>query len=243
MKTFAIVALAAPALSAAVPRIELNMAAMKKLNTAATDNSGARLQQHVTPIYHKHDGGSNGGPAYQPNGSEVTSVQDWTERCPVKTSTKENCPQPSAVAYDHHNGQLEVNERLFLIDQDNKDFVEVNGAKVQLPVECKAGSKACTKVDFQTRSTYLFKYDAMDKAGNHAEQVVFALIIDDTKAPVVNVDIYGCHEGTRCSPSTCQGAGLACAANKDDQDMCEHFARTRPQWGCEWKQSTPGRDC
>merc|ERR1719261_1939233 len=133
MKTFAIVALAAPALSAAVPRIELNMAAMKKLNTAATDNSGARLQQHVTPIYHKHDGGSNGGPAYQPNGSEVTSVQDWTERCPVKTSTKENCPQPSAVAYD----------------QDNKDFVEVNGAKVQLPVEYKAGSKACTKVDFQ----------------------------------------------------------------------------------------------
>jgi hypothetical protein len=243
MKTFAIVALAAPALSAAVPRIELNMAAMKKLNTAATDNSGARLEQHVTPIYHKHDGGSSGGPAYQPSGSEVTSVQDWTERCPVKTSTTENCPQPSAVAYDHHNGQLEVNERLFLIDQDNRDFVKVDGAKVQLPVECKAGSKACTKVDFQTRSTYLFKYDAMDKAGNHAEQVVFALIIDDTKAPVVNVDIYGCHEGTRCSPSTCQGAGLACAANKDDQDMCEHFGRTRPQWGCEWKQSTPGRDC
>ena len=81
------------------------------------------------------------------------------------------------------------------------------------------------------------------RSGNHAEQVVFALIIDDTKAPLINVDAYGCHEGSQCFASTCQGKGLACAANKYDQDMCEHFGRTRPQWGCEWKQATKGRDC
>ena len=225
VRTFALAALplAASAATMAIPRIELNMAAM-----------GARVEKHVVPIYHKHDLA-----AVQPDGNEVTSVQDWTERCPVQTSNAQNCPQPSATAWDHHNGKLDVQERLFLIDSDNKDTV----GTVKLPVECKAGSKACTGVDFQKRSTYLFKYDAMDKAGNHAEQVVFALIIDDTKPPVINVDAYGCHEGSQCIASTCKGKGLACAANKYDQDMCEHFGRTRPQWGCEWKQSKKGRDC
>jgi hypothetical protein len=41
-------------------------------------------------------------------------------------------------------------------------------------------------VNFDYRSTYLFKYDASDSKGNHAEQVVFALILDDTEAPFLD---------------------------------------------------------
>ena len=102
VRTFALAALplAASAATMAIPRIELNMAAM-----------GARVEKHVVPIYHKHDLA-----AVQPDGNEVTSVQDWTERCPVQTSNAQNCPQPSATAWDHHNGKLDVQERLFLID-------------------------------------------------------------------------------------------------------------------------------
>ena len=38
------------------------------------------------------------------------------------------------------------------------------------------------------RSTYLFEYDAVDNSGNYAEQVVFALILDDQAAPVITLN-------------------------------------------------------
>merc|ERR1711871_154048 len=40
-------------------------------------------------------------------------------------------------------------------------------------------------VNFSRRSTYLFKYDVTDAAGNHAEQVVFSLILNDVTKPVI----------------------------------------------------------
>lgn len=222
---FALVGLAS---AVAPPRIELNMASLKAMHGVST------LEKHATPLYYKHDKGY-----VQPNGAEVKSVRDWTERCPVLESNAGNCPFPSATAYDHHNGQLPVEKRLFLIDLDNKSTV--NGVK--LPAECHAKSKVCKGVDFNKRSTYLFKYDAMDKSGNRAEQVVFALIIDDTKAPTLSFDPFYCHEKPHCVASVCAGKHPACKAYRNDQQKCEHFGRTRPQWGCKWEQPTSGRDC
>jgi len=40
-------------------------------------------------------------------------------------------------------------------------------------------------MDNVDRATYLFKYDAADVAGNNAEQVAFALIVDDPTPPVI----------------------------------------------------------
>merc|ERR1711966_49197 len=53
-------------------------------------------------------------------------------------------------------------------------------------------------VNFDVRSTYLFKYDAKDSAGNHAEQVVFALILDDTEAPLFE---QKCESGKTFEPA------------------------------------------
>jgi hypothetical protein len=80
------------------------------------------------------------------------------------------CPFPVARAYDHQDKQVSVKTRVFLVDKDGKMV-----------------NRQVQKVDFSKRSTYLFKYDASDAAGNHAEQVVFALILDDTKAPVLKM--------------------------------------------------------
>merc|ERR1719181_962197 len=64
---------------------------------------------------------------------------------------------------------------------------------------------------FQKRSTYLFKYDAEDAAGNHAEQVVFALILDDTQAPFFN---------KQCTDNTDKQQAITVEAVSDFQ-LCE----------------------
>jgi len=101
----------------------------------------------------------------------VKSRQDWTEKCAAGVATnKDTCPFPVAKAYDHQDKEVTVSTRVFKVDAD--------GTMVNQQVE---------SVDFSKRSTYLFKYDASDASGNHAEQVVFALILDDTTAPVINM--------------------------------------------------------
>jgi len=112
------------------------------------------------PVYRAHDVHKG-----------VKSRQDWTEKCAAgRQTTTKTCPFPVAQAYDHQDKSVNVVTRVFLVDQDGK----TKNTEVK-------------KVDFTKRSTYLFKYDATDVAGNHAEQVVFALILDDTKAPVINM--------------------------------------------------------
>jgi hypothetical protein len=99
------------------------------------------------------------------------SRQDWTEKCPAGVSTDmTTCPFPVAKAYDHQDKEVTVTTRVYLVD--------LEGATINQKV---------AKVDFSKRSTYLFKYDASDLAGNHAEQVVFALILDDTTKPVISM--------------------------------------------------------
>jgi len=101
----------------------------------------------------------------------VMSRQDWTEKCPAGSSTDATtCPFPKAAAYDHQNGYVDVTTRVKLVD--------LNG------VVC---NDDVTTVNFAERSTYLFRYDAHDDAGNRAEQVIFALILDDTTAPTISM--------------------------------------------------------
>jgi hypothetical protein len=127
--------------------------------------------------------------------------QDWTEKCPAvrfcpqdkidgdRTSSvcekdpkswvytdHTNCPFPKAKAYDHQDRDVAVTTRLYRIDVEGKgQMTEIN------PVPAPAA------FDFSKRSTFLFKYDSKDLHGNEAEQVVFALILDDVNAPIYDV--------------------------------------------------------
>jgi hypothetical protein len=162
----------AMASAAAPPRIELNLEGM---------TSAYKL---TDPIARQHDLKYTNN-----NGDAVQSRQDWTEKCRATTAAGENnalfgesrdaialqaggsaaCKFPEARGYDHQDESVDVKTRVFLVD---KEGVAVN-----------EDVKDETHVDFTYRATYLFKYDATDSAGNHAEQVVFALILDDTEAP------------------------------------------------------------
>jgi len=116
------------------------------------------------PIYRPHN-----EKLHQPDGTKVKSRQDWTERCAAGRPAKE-CPFPVAKAFDANDKSLSVRTRKFLVDVDGRAVL-----------------KEVKNVDFTKRSTYLFKYDAKDAANNHAEQVVFALVLDDQTAPKIAV--------------------------------------------------------
>lgn len=106
--------------------------------------------------------------------------QDWVERCDAKAPSK-NCLFPKARAYDAHDKAVTVTTTAWIMDIENK------------PQGCDSLGKNCGKkcaladirkcVDFNKRSTYVFKYDAQDEASNHAKQVVFVLVINDVKKP------------------------------------------------------------
>jgi hypothetical protein len=108
----------------------------------------------------------------------VKSRQDWTQKCAAgKKTNAKNCPFPVAAAHDHHEESVPVRTRVFEIDE------LYNGPRGST----KAGVREVKFVNFGRRGTYLFKYDAKDQSGNHAEQVVFGLILDDTTAPTINL--------------------------------------------------------
>jgi hypothetical protein len=127
-------------------------------------NEQANLQKLDHAILRNHDLGLT-----QPNGKVVGSRQDYVQRCDAGANTDaQNCALPSAKAFDHQEGALKVTQRIFLVD--------LNSEKM---------NKEVKTVDFTKRSTYLFKFDAADSAGNNAEQIVFGLVLDDLTAPVI----------------------------------------------------------
>lgn len=128
------------------------------------------------------------------HGESVTSYQDFSVRCAAGAADHSNCPAPKATAYDHHEGNLPacsttnpsteacLSTRLYLV---NSKPAAVGG--VEQPDTPCTNEATCIKtaVDYSVRSTYLYKFDAKDKSGNRAQQVVFALILDDLHAPQI----------------------------------------------------------
>ena len=192
-KTFMIAASVAGASAMAAPRIELDLSAMSesavvsKANLQSSNIYTNLIKTHTTSAYTTgHHAGSTTA-TYDAQGKasgskNIGSRQDWTEQCPADTATPANCPFPVARAYDHNDETVAVHTNVYLIDFDGKDTFEGN----QLPAKVKSSDVFGLAALKNQRATYLFKYDAVDTAGNRAEQVVFALILNDLKAPVIS---------------------------------------------------------
>jgi hypothetical protein len=102
--------------------------------------------------------------------SERSANTQWVHHCAAKTSAASvDCALPQARAYDHHDGNIAVQSAIYLINDDNKTGMWKKGS-----------------VNYNRRSEYIVKYDAADAAGNKADQVIFAIILDDQTAPVFN---------------------------------------------------------
>merc|ERR1712093_101998 len=92
-----------------------------------------------------------------------------------------SCQEPSASAYDHHDGNISGNidtvYRLFVKSEPNDDPKKVADGDQKIP---DAGALAKM---VKQRGEWVITYDVRDVAGNDAEQVQFALIMIDTQKP------------------------------------------------------------
>jgi hypothetical protein len=103
-----------------------------------------------------------------------------------------NCKFPVAKAYDHLDGEITsslVVERKLVDDDHVTTTTGTVLTAAQCTGDCDNLSQMTNPVSnvpaIEKRSTYLFTYDVSDAASNAAEQVVFALIINDVTAPDV----------------------------------------------------------
>jgi hypothetical protein len=180
MKTFMLGLVAS---AAAVPRIELDMAeadTSKYTSCGDSCSTGLSIDDKV-----------------QPNGSKVQRRQDYVYTCKANSDT---CTLPKAKAWDHNNGQVSVHRRVYLVDED--------GATVSTLESDVTGDNLATdplnhSIDVTKRSKYMIYYDAQDDQGNHAEQVVLELILNDHEKPVITpcqsdstVQAADCNTGT-----------------------------------------------
>lgn len=105
-------------------------------------------------------------------------LSSYVHSCVAKKDTAATCPLPQAKAYDHHDGLLaKVDYKLYLVNNNGKPAV-------QHSYKCSGSSvspKNC--INYNLRSEWIARYDAADASGNSAEQVVFAIILNDPIAP------------------------------------------------------------
>jgi hypothetical protein len=116
-----------------------------------------------------------------PTYKRAYSQSKFAKKCEAPVAhPDQTCKLPHAKAYDHHDGSVEVSTSLYL----------VNNGIITDPIdqcnECDAG-QAERKINWRHRAEYLMKFDAKDSSGNQAEQVIFALILDDMTAPNIQL--------------------------------------------------------
>jgi len=102
----------------------------------------------------------------------------------VGTANSVNCPKPEVEAHDHHDGQLEVVEKIHLFVVNNPG----EGPRiVDKDVTCGhhgISDHECG-IDYNQRGEYTLIYDAMDSSGNAADTVIFRIFLRDVDAPTI----------------------------------------------------------
>jgi hypothetical protein len=127
------------------------------------------------------------------------AANSFAAKCEVQTATAKSCPEPAASAYDHHDGSSVsvskaynyfVVSRKACVNYGKLGFVagmgNVNTVGACRQQEAPANvniPNAKTFAFYGNRGEFIIKYDAKDRAGNEADQLVFAMIMEDTVAP------------------------------------------------------------
>jgi hypothetical protein len=84
---------------------------------------------------------------------------DHKETYVVKCAVGSPCSIPHAQAYDHHDGSLDVERTIFLVNDDGH---AAPGGAQQVDYY---------QINWNMRAEFLVKYSAVDGAGNAAERV------------------------------------------------------------------------
>merc|ERR1711865_919681 len=137
----------------------------------------------------------------------VCTANNWAGKGVSKA-----CGLPIAKAYDHHDGALKVDTHLLLVRSapTNQGMpLKINKKCTQYP----KAKEACAQkfIQWKQRAEYIVKYNAKDNSGNSAEQVVFAVILQDHVRPKIAVsrnksfeavkNLNHCHSNVQAWPA------------------------------------------
>ena len=94
----------------------------------------------------------------------------------------ENCPEPTARAWDHHDGDLgsSIETDIYLV---NKEGVEQS---MDSPTFTSRDQEGQPHVIHTWRAQWLLKYNVEDRAGNKADAITFSMVFDDPEPPVTS---------------------------------------------------------
>jgi hypothetical protein len=128
-------------------------------------------------------------------GTTHTVDEDYAQECEANKNEHqqtESCLFPEAKAYDAQDQDLtdSVTVAIKLLDNDEVEVnMDVPGSPFkngEAPKDASAFTNPINnKPASETPSTYLFEYDVKDSAGNEAEKVTFALVLNDVTAPKI----------------------------------------------------------
>jgi hypothetical protein len=167
------------ATAAARPVISLNLdEAAMPVQYAAGAQGGVAAAGAEAPMSRSRSGTQAYG------GGNHGFTENFSKTCAAKTSTPTSCPMPTARAYDHHDGELTVVQKLYLVNN--------NGVK-------GSTTETYASINYNLRSEWLLTFDAADNSGNKAQQVVFAMILDDKIAPVITPRMPNPHTIEACN--------------------------------------------
>jgi len=200
------------AAAAAPPRIELDMSASHPGTYSKNDAVG----DHFHPLSNV-DGAIAG----------VQSRREFTLTCDIedhRTSATGRCTLPTARAFDRYkNSDLSSNivRRVFLTNDNGITITNASPNAIETSTTDAMKLPADrTAIDWFKRSTYLIYYDVTDDNGNHAEQVVLQLVLDDHEKPTFDTANDGKpHSDLKCSKDE-QGR-VTTTGDKDNQGAVE----------------------
>jgi hypothetical protein len=128
-------------------------------------------------------------------------------------STESECPLPTCAAYDHHDGVLTCSM-----------YTEAVNVNNQVIPAAQAKTIPFTR---NLRAEFLLRYDAVDAAGNDAEQVSFTFIFHEPVPPTLTTE-FGSVTATEALRSTSIALN---SATRTEAEACSQGGTTAP---CTW---------
>lgn len=139
------------------------------------------LSEQLGQKLHRTETDHNGVPCRSVGAVQATCGQhaehvQYYASCNVDTDDEESCPEPTATANDHHEGELPVT-------QTTRLYIESKKGRGQPQLV----DRVVDSVSYHQRGEYTLTYDAKDSSGNEAETVVFHFFLVDHAAPDIHI--------------------------------------------------------
>lgn len=132
--------------------------------------------------------------------SDHGNWEDISITCPAGASSLATCEFPQVSSTGIAGGDSTSSMRVVVVKFGGDSPITVYDGLVDAGTD--AAIVASAEFSWDTPGYYMFSYTAQDAHSNDAEDVVFALFIDDLVAPVITAPVHSAHIES-CNPTYC----------------------------------------